>query len=317
MWGYELTLARSNRIYDVDTLKDPRAPTFYKAVEPSDISGKTGIAYPYTAHCLASSEIMVSCLRDKDGKVEGNGFLLLDSEFNVKGRAYQSEKKHMGGYTLQQLRGYSFDEIKNLFKTTMRRVHTFIPIESEIKRVIPELAAGSSKRDAEEKLDQESSKRQKIGESSEPAEEPKDKEEELSQEELQQMMIIIIRVENHTEIHKLFDDMLKAFDRDDLVMLWSLVKEKFNSTEPTDDKEREIWVELKVHHVSIKKGIDIYMLVEKEYPLSRGTLTLMLVAKLLVDQDNEMLENFLGRYSYRLKDQEGEVFRRILSENKF
>ncbi|GJR07659.1 putative ribonuclease H-like domain-containing protein [Tanacetum coccineum] len=262
-------------------------------------------------------------------------------------RAYQSEKKHMGGYTLQQLRGYSFDEIKNLFKTTMRRVHTFIPIESEIKRVIPELAAGSSKRDAEEKLDQESSKRQKIGESSEPAEEPKDKEEELSQEELQQMMIIIIRVENHTEIHKLFDDMLKAFDRDDLVMLWSLVKEKFNSTEPTDDKEREIWVELKrlfepdtddelwklqkhihdltwrlynscrVHHVSIKKGIDIYMLVEKEYPLSRGTLTLMLVAKLLVDQDNEMLENFLGRYSYRLKDQEGEVFRRILSENKF
>ncbi|GKD55398.1 hypothetical protein Tco_1288785 [Tanacetum coccineum] len=33
--------------------------------------------------------------------------------------------------------------------------------------------------------------------------------------------------------------------RDDLVMLWSLVKEKFNSTEPTDDKERKIWVELK------------------------------------------------------------------------
>ncbi|GKE48279.1 hypothetical protein Tco_1479537, partial [Tanacetum coccineum] len=29
------------------------------------------------------------------------------------------------------------------------------------------------------------------------------------------------------------------------MMLWSLVKEKFNLTEPTDDKEREIWVELK------------------------------------------------------------------------
>ncbi|GJW28523.1 hypothetical protein Tco_0045398 [Tanacetum coccineum] len=85
--------------------------------------------------------------------------------------------KNMGAYTLQQLRGYSFDEIKNLFETTMRRVHTFVSIESE---VIPELAAGSSKRDAEEELDQESSKRQKTGESSEPAEEPKDKEEELS-----------------------------------------------------------------------------------------------------------------------------------------
>nr|GEV57192.1 hypothetical protein [Tanacetum cinerariifolium] len=75
--------------------------------------------------------------------------------------------------------------------------------------------------------------------------------------------------------------------RDDLVMLWSSVKERFNSTEPTDDKERELWVELKrlfepdtndelwksqkymfditwrlydtcgVHHVSTKKGMDI------------------------------------------------------------
>ncbi|GKF21578.1 hypothetical protein Tco_0070216 [Tanacetum coccineum] len=119
--------------------------------------------------------------------------------------------------------------------------------------------------------------------------------------------------------------MLKAFDRDDLVMLWSLVKEKFNSTELTNDKEREICVELKrlfepytddelwklqkhihdltwklydscgMHHVSTEKGIDIYMLVEKEYPLSRGTLTLMLVAKLLVDQDNEMSRELLRK----------------------
>ncbi|GJX96523.1 hypothetical protein Tco_0352321 [Tanacetum coccineum] len=55
----------------------------------------------------------------------------------------------------------------------------------------------------------------------------------------------IIRFGNHTEVYQFFDDMLKAFDREDLVKLWSLVKEKFNSTEPTKDKEREIWVELK------------------------------------------------------------------------
>ncbi|GJV17119.1 hypothetical protein Tco_1362442 [Tanacetum coccineum] len=108
----------------------------------------------------------------------------------------------------------------------------------------------------------------------------------------------IIRVRNHTEVHHFFDDMLKAFDRDDLVMLWSLVKEKFNSTEPTDDKEREIWRlydSCGMHHVSTKKGIDIYMLVEKEYPLSRGTLTLVLVSKLLVDQDNEIPRELLRK----------------------
>ncbi|GJY24023.1 retrovirus-related pol polyprotein from transposon TNT 1-94 [Tanacetum coccineum] len=166
--------------------------------------------------------------------------------------------KNMVGYTLQQLRGYLFDNIKTLFETSMRRVNTFVPIESEVDRAVLELAAISSKRDAKEELDQESSKRKYWK---------------------------IIRVGNHTK---------------------SLVKKKFNSTEPTVDKEREIWVELKrlfepdtddelwklqkhihdltwrlydscgVHHVSTEKGIDIYMLVEKEYPLSRGTLTLML-----------------------------------------
>ncbi|GKD55798.1 hypothetical protein Tco_1289185, partial [Tanacetum coccineum] len=139
-------------------------------------------------------------------------------------RTYMSNYiKHMGSHTLQQLRGYSFDEIKDLFETTMRRVNTFVPMESEDDKAVPELATGSSKRDAELELNQESSKRQNTGESSKLAEEPKDKEDdELSQEELQQMMIIVPEQ-----------------------MMNSLVKEKFNSTEPTDDKEREIWVELK------------------------------------------------------------------------
>ncbi|GKB53862.1 hypothetical protein Tco_0904615 [Tanacetum coccineum] len=240
----------------------------------------------------------------------------------------------------------------------MRRVGAFVPMETKIRREVPELAAGSSKRDAEEELDQGSSKRQKTSENSEPAEESKEKEDdELSQEELQQLMIIvpeegmnvealqtkypiidwevytedsrmywkIIRVGNHTEVYQIFKDMLKSFDRDDLVKLWSLVQERFNSIDPTEDKEIELWVELKrlfepdvddelwksqkhvhditwrlydtcgVHHVSTKDGIDIYMLVEKEYPLSRGVLTQMLAAKLLVEQNNEMSRELLRK----------------------
>ncbi|GJU73724.1 hypothetical protein Tco_1265129 [Tanacetum coccineum] len=74
----------------------------------------------------------------------------------------------------------------------MRKVNTYVLIKSEGDRAVPKLATGSSKRDAEEELDQESSKRQKTGESSELAEEPKDKEaDELSHEELQQTMIIV------------------------------------------------------------------------------------------------------------------------------
>ncbi|GKA37653.1 hypothetical protein Tco_0724218 [Tanacetum coccineum] len=185
--------------------------------------------------------------------------------------------------------------------------------------------------------------RDKIGEGSKPTEESKD---ELSQEQLQQLMIIvpeeemnvealqtkypiidwevytedsrmywkIIRVANHAEVYQIFEDMLKNFNRDELVKLWSLVHERFNSTKPTEDKERELWVELKrlfepddddiiwkhqrymhvplkwrlydtcvVHHVSTERGHDIFMLVEKDYPLTRTLMTLMLCNKLQVD----------------------------------
>ncbi|GKD33417.1 hypothetical protein Tco_1248926, partial [Tanacetum coccineum] len=106
---------------------------------------------------------------------------------------------------------------------------------------------------------------------------------------------------------------------DDLVKLWSLVHERFNSIELTDDKAKELWVELKrlfephendtlwkiqrymhdpltwklydtcgVHHVSTKRGNDIFMLVEKDYPLTRALMTLMLCNKLRVDEYSEM-----------------------------
>ncbi|GJS90909.1 ribonuclease H-like domain-containing protein [Tanacetum coccineum] len=88
------------------------------------------------------------------------------------------EELHTGSHTLQQLKRLSFDELKNLFEATMRRVGAFIPMETEIKREVPELVAGSSKRDAEEELDQGSSKRQKTSENSKPDEESKEKEDD-------------------------------------------------------------------------------------------------------------------------------------------
>nr|GEW71545.1 hypothetical protein [Tanacetum cinerariifolium] len=98
---------------------------------------------------------------------------------------------------------------------------------------------------------------------------------------------------------------------DDLVQLWSLVKERFSLTELNDDKDRLLWVELKrlfepnaddelwklqrymhdqkkwrlydtcgVPHMSIKRGHVIFMLVEKDYPLTKVLMTVMLVNKL-------------------------------------
>ncbi|GJY50776.1 integrase, catalytic region, zinc finger, CCHC-type containing protein [Tanacetum coccineum] len=159
----------------------------------------------------------------------------------------------MGSHTLQQLKIYSFDELKELFETTMKNVNTFVSMETEDRGRASELVAGSSqatiidfakvgssKRAAEAELDHEGSKRKKTNEASGSVQEQP--EEELSQEDLQQMMMVVPVEEVYVEA---LQDMLKIFDRDDLVMLWNLVKERFSSTEPTDDKERALWVELK------------------------------------------------------------------------
>ncbi|GJW01155.1 hypothetical protein Tco_1556406 [Tanacetum coccineum] len=72
---------------------------------------------------------------------------------------------------------YSFDELKELFETTMKNVNTFVPMETKDRGRASELAAGSSqatiidsakvgssKRAAEAELDHEGSKRKKTNE---------------------------------------------------------------------------------------------------------------------------------------------------------
>ncbi|GKC32362.1 hypothetical protein Tco_1039656 [Tanacetum coccineum] len=134
----------------------------------------------------------------------------------------------------------------------------------------------------------------------------------------------IIRVRNIIKAYEVFEDMLKGFDREDLVTLWSLVKERFRSAEPTEDIERALWVKLKrlfepdkddvlwklqkymhdpltwrlyntcgVHHISSTRGHDIYMLTEKDYPRSSIVMGLMLSRRLQVEEDSEMARDLV------------------------
>nr|GEZ10127.1 hypothetical protein [Tanacetum cinerariifolium] len=73
------------------------------------------------------------------------------------------------------------------------------------------------------------------------------KADEISQEDLQQMMMIVQVEEVYVEALQVKYPIIdwERFDRDDLVRLWDLVKERFSTTEPTDDKEKALWVKLK------------------------------------------------------------------------
>ncbi|GJY45233.1 hypothetical protein Tco_0434296 [Tanacetum coccineum] len=177
--------------------------------------------------------------------------------------------KHMGSHTLQQLKRYSFNELKELFETTMKNVNTLVPMETEDRGRASELA----------------------------------------------VKYPIIDWEVYSEDTRRYWKIIR-----------DLVKERFSTTEPTNDKEKELWVELKrlfepdsddtlwklqryihdplvwrlydtcgVHHVSSIRGHDIFMLIEKDYPLSKGVQMLMLDNKLLVEQHSEMGNELLRK----------------------
>ncbi|GKB36506.1 hypothetical protein Tco_0881448 [Tanacetum coccineum] len=96
----------------------------------------------------------------------------------------------------------------------------------------------------------------------------------------------IIRVGGHTEV-----ELKRLFELDPNDELWK-TQENIHQSNMTSWR---LYDTCGVYHVSTTEGIDIYMLVEKEYPLSKGVLILMLVAKLMVDQHSEMASELLRR----------------------
>ncbi|GJW48334.1 hypothetical protein Tco_0079980 [Tanacetum coccineum] len=127
----------------------------------------------------------------------------------------------------------------------------------------------------------------------------------------------IIRADGKSRMYMIFSHVLKSFDREDLETLYKLVKAKYKSTKPVEDLDLVLWNDLKtmfkphvedavwrnqqdykvlswklydscrVHFLRMKH-MQIYMLVEKKYPLTSSTLSMMLEKKLMIDYKSEM-----------------------------
>ncbi|GJT14657.1 hypothetical protein Tco_0861699 [Tanacetum coccineum] len=85
--------------------------------------------------------------------------------------------KHMGGYKHNQLKGRSYDEIQKLFDKEMKRVNSFVAMNSEAQEINEkkdessskkaEIAQDSSATRAWDKLESDKSKKQKTNENEE------------------------------------------------------------------------------------------------------------------------------------------------------
>nr|GEX87855.1 hypothetical protein [Tanacetum cinerariifolium] len=91
-------------------------------------------------------------------------------------------------------------------------------------------------------------------------------------------------------------DLLKQLDREDLNQLWSLVKEYLSIRPATNDKEMELWVELKrMYEPDPEDQLEIFMLVEKDYPLRKGLALVMISYKLQVENYSHMAEDLIRK----------------------
>nr|GFA60734.1 hypothetical protein [Tanacetum cinerariifolium] len=160
------------------------------------------------------------------------------------------------GWKAKHFMGMTLEEIKEKFDLVWKQMQDFIPMGSKEE--------GERFKRKGLILEQESAKKVKITE-------------EVTEEKLKEMMQLIpvkkvyveaLQVKHpiivwkvHTEGHRsywkiirlrgssasyqFFVDLLKHLDKEDLNQLWALVKETLNIRPAANDKEKELWVELK------------------------------------------------------------------------
>ncbi|GJV81368.1 hypothetical protein Tco_1517238 [Tanacetum coccineum] len=112
----------------------------------------------------------------------------------------------------------------------------------------------------------------------------------------------IIRVDGKSQMYRIFSQMLKSFDREDLEDLYKLVKARYGSTRLVESMDYLLWNDMKIMfepHIE-DESMQIYMLVEKKYPLTPPTLSMMLEKKLQIDYESKMAYQLFKSASVKL-----------------
>nr|GEU94133.1 hypothetical protein [Tanacetum cinerariifolium] len=167
---------------------------------------------------------------------------------------------------IEQEAGRSFDEIKELFNREMIKVNDFIAMDLEAQE-------RNTKRIAKH-IESDMSKKQKVDENVEPVIDdskelkkcmeivPDDGDEVLIEatpissrsptiidykihKEGKKNYFKIIRADGNSHVYQTFEKMFKNFNREDLEVLWAIVKDRFKKEKPVDDMDNLLFKTLK------------------------------------------------------------------------
>ncbi|GJZ00837.1 hypothetical protein Tco_0518266 [Tanacetum coccineum] len=161
--------------------------------------------------------------------------------------------KNMARFKHSQLKRKSYDEIQKLFDKEMKRVNTFMDMNSEVVKGSETRTEESSKRAGDE-LESDKSKKQKIDEH---VKAEKDDDPEEIVKEGQKGFYQLIRADGSSKRYSSMIRMLQGIDKEDLETLWKLVKEKHGINMPVDEYER---VKADYNGIGVNAGVSKLML---------------------------------------------------------
>nr|GFA72119.1 hypothetical protein [Tanacetum cinerariifolium] len=228
--------------------------------------------------------------------------------------------KNTKGYKMEFLKGKTYDEILPIFQARFDANMKFLfkskkEIEKEDEEIIKSI---------NEKHVQKAAKKRKLSEEAQKADDLKkrleivqDKDDDVFFEATPlaqkvhvvdyQVVVIdnkpkykIIRADDTHQFYISFITLLKNFDKEDLETFWRIVRDVFSTSKPTNFSDEYLLLTLKTMFGELYEQdpiwrnqksvhVQLFLLVERRYPLSRFTLAqLVNVARLQVEEESEI-----------------------------
>ncbi|GJR12455.1 hypothetical protein Tco_0795107 [Tanacetum coccineum] len=189
--------------------------------------------------------------------------------------------KNIAGYKHNQLKSKSYDKIHEMFDKEMKRVNTFVDMNTKLVKSSETRTKESSKRAGDE-LESDNSKKQKIDEHVEAKKDDDQEDAEMKKHieivkdyevaidaiplatkppgivkykiviEGKFVYFQLIKANGSSKRYLSMIKMLQNNDREDLETLWKLVKAKHGNTRLEDKYERVLWGDMKIQKMNIK-----------------------------------------------------------------
>nr|GEY38706.1 hypothetical protein [Tanacetum cinerariifolium] len=190
--------------------------------------------------------------------------------------------KNVAGFKMDYFKGMTYDDICPIFK---KKFNSNVAFLLKTKEQMDEEESRALKR-LSESQDDKASKRQKLDE------EVPVVDYEIYTEN-NQPYYKIKRADGSLQLYLSFLSMLRNFDREDLEVLWELVKERFASTKPQNLSDDFLMITLgatfEKPDIITFTTTQLILLVERRYPLTRFTLDQLInTVRLEVKEESEV-----------------------------